>query len=40
MGRYLDTVSKVTINQDVEDVLKLEQIAEKAQLDRPSLHND
>ena len=40
MGRYLDLVSKVTVNQDVEDVLQLEQVAEKAQLDRPSLHND
>ena len=40
MGRYLDLVSKVTLNDDVEDVLQLEQIAEKAQLDRPSLYND
>ena len=40
LGKYLDMVSKVTINQDCDEVLQLEQVAEKAHLERPSLTND
>ena len=40
MGKYLDMVSTVTINQDVEDFLTLEQVAERANIDTPGVSND
>lgn len=40
MGKYLDLVSNVTLNQDLEIVMKLEDVAEKARLERPALYND
>ena len=40
MGKYLDMVSTVSINKDVDEFLQLEQVAEKAHLDRPSLTNN
>jgi 4a-hydroxytetrahydrobiopterin dehydratase len=39
VGKYLDMVSEQTINKDVEDFLRLEQVVEAAKIDRPSLLN-
>ena len=40
IGQYLNTVSKATLNQDVEDVLTQAQITAKASLEVESLLND
>ncbi len=40
IGQYLETVSKATINQDVDDVLTFEKVTEAASIEVQSLLND
>ena len=40
IGQYLDTVSKATLNQDVDDELSFAQITEAASLEVNALLND
>ena len=40
LGKYLDMVSTVTLDDDIEEGHQLAQVAEKARLERPSLIND
>ena len=40
IGQYLNTVSKATLNQDVDEVLTFDQITDTAQIDVNALVND
>ena len=40
IGKYLDVVSKATLNQDVDDELSIERVSQIAALDVNSLVND
>ena len=40
MGRYLDRLSAVSINKDLDDELRIDQITEVARLEIPGVQND
>ena len=40
LGRYLDMVSRIELDVEIEDGHQLAQVAERANLERPSLIND